>query len=280
MCHHSTFPTLGNANRTPFQSFSQKKLNLPASDQWKTSHKKTINALESICEELFIIPFTSYHWKENEATDKFTDWPKDFTFKFVWINFSPVWGTGSFMLLKHHLPLSSKHPYEWLGKRGRNTGESSTSGAGAAAAAWSCCCSLELSNGGGWRKWPGIPFLLLPLTLLRCQATWALVPLPPSCKNRVYQDSANSASSSKVQNIVSATRGDHLSMAGDLLLLHVRHRAAMARTSTRTRLHRRGNFRQDLRSLESPQFAEHYRVIPSWLQRSDFLAYDVKTSYL
>lgn len=173
MCHHSTFPTLGNANRTPFQSFSQKKLNLPASDQWKTSHKKTINALESICEELFIIPFTSYHWKEKEATDKFTDWPKDFTFKFVWINFSPVWGTGSFTLLKHHLPLSSKHPYEWLGKRGRNTGESSTSGAGAAAAAWSWVMEEAGENGQAsrfcscpWRCYAAKPLELWCLCLL------------------------------------------------------------------------------------------------------------------
>lgn len=137
MCHHYTFPTLEKANRTPFQSFSQKRLNSPASDRWNTSHKKTVHALDSICQEIFIIPFTSSHWKEKGVTDKFTEWPKDFTFKFVWIHFSPVWGTGSFMLLKHHLLSSSKHPYEWIGKRGRNTEESNTSGAGAAATAWS-----------------------------------------------------------------------------------------------------------------------------------------------
>ena len=75
----------------------------------------------------------------------------------------------------YHLPSSSKHPCEGVGKRGTDTEESTTFGAGAAAAAWSCDGVMEEAGANGQTSsfcfWPDILVLLLALLLLHCQGT-------------------------------------------------------------------------------------------------------------
>lgn len=106
---------------------------------------------------------------------------------------------------------------------------------------------------GGWRRLEQVArHSVSDFDPVKAFQLW--VPLPPSCK--VWFIKAKPARSRKVQNIVSATRGDHLSMLGTCCShrsegkpchCQVRHRAAMARTSIRTtRLQPGQHFGQDL----------------------------------
>lgn len=78
----------------------------------------------------------------------------------------------------YHLPSSSKHPCEAVGKRGTDTEESTTLGAGAAAAAWSCDGVMEEAGANGQTSW----FCFWPCHCFTAKALELWVPLPPSCK--------------------------------------------------------------------------------------------------
>lgn len=126
----------------------------------------------------------------------------------------------------YHLPSFSKPPCAagWRGKRGTERGKHPF-GARAATA----------SVAGWWRKLERVarhPGLILTLQLLHCQGTSALGAFASFLLGVIYQDFAKPARSRKVQNIVSATRGDDLSMLGPAAPTGVRQSPVTSRSGT------------------------------------------------